>query len=90
MTGAGASAEAAVESQLSLFYETDRGFDYLARAACAALLDQVHGEFERRLGRPARPVIVGSFQDELPALPTWSAHFADEFVDGVGYDLRTG
>jgi hypothetical protein len=64
-----------------------RGFDYLSADACAALLDRVHGEFERRLPHWLGSVIVGSFQDELPALPTWSHAFAEEFERRRGYDL---
>ncbi|GAA4617120.1 hypothetical protein GCM10023195_76280 [Actinoallomurus liliacearum] len=64
-----------------------RGFDYLSADACATLLDRVHGEFERRLPHRLGSVIVGSFQDELPALPTWSPHFAEEFERRRGYDL---
>ncbi|MGK5558625.1 glycosyl hydrolase, partial [Actinomadura kijaniata] len=63
-----------------------RGFDYLSARACAALLDRVHGEFERRLGHRLGNVIVGSFQDELPALPTWTEGFAGEFAARRGYD----
>ncbi|MBA8954970.1 glycosyl hydrolase [Actinomadura namibiensis] len=63
-----------------------RGFDYLSAQACAALLDRVHGEFERRLGHRLGNVIVGSFQDELPALPTWTEGFAGEFAARRGYD----
>lgn len=59
---------------------TTRGFDYLSREACAVLLDRVHGEFERRLGHWFGRVIAGSFQDELPTLPTWSARFAEEHL----------
>ncbi|TDD25395.1 hypothetical protein E1218_14985 [Kribbella turkmenica] len=88
MDGAGASCEATVPSELSLFYETDHGFDYLSPAACTALLDQVHGEFERRLGDRLGAVVVGSFQDELPSVPTWSADFAERFEARYGYDLR--
>ncbi|GAB2635620.1 hypothetical protein [Kribbella swartbergensis] len=84
----GASCDAAVESRLSLFYETDHGFDYLSPSACTALLDQVHGEFERRLGDRLGRVVVGSFQDELPSVPTWSADFASRFLARYGYDLR--
>ncbi|MEO3799842.1 hypothetical protein [Nonomuraea sp. B1E8] len=58
---------------------TLRGFDYLSREACAVLLDRVHGEFERRAGHWFGRVIAGSFQDELPTLPTWSARFAEEY-----------
>ncbi|GAA2073958.1 glycosylhydrolase-like jelly roll fold domain-containing protein [Actinomadura alba] len=64
-----------------------RGFDYLSADACAALLDRVHGEFERRVPHLLGGVIAGSFQDELPALPTWSARFAEEFQRRRGYDL---
>ena len=87
-TGDGAECEAPMESRLSLFYETDHGFDYLSKQACTTLLDQVHGEFARRLGDKLGKVVVGSFQDELPSMPTWSADFADEFVSRYGYDLR--
>ncbi|MDL4774404.1 glycosyl hydrolase [Actinomadura xylanilytica] len=64
-----------------------RGFDYLSAEACAVLLDRVHGEFERRLGHRLGTVIAGSFQDELPSLPTWSEPFAEEFEKRRGYDL---
>jgi hypothetical protein len=64
-----------------------RGFDYLSTVACAELLDQVHGEFARRLGHHLGGVIAGSFQDELPALPTWSETFASEFAARRGYEL---
>ncbi|MET9242701.1 hypothetical protein [Nonomuraea sp. NPDC003709] len=57
-----------------------RGFDYLSREACAVLLDRVHGEFERRVGHWFGTVIAGSFQDELPTVPTWSATFAEEYA----------
>ncbi|URN06091.1 hypothetical protein LUW74_24115 [Actinomadura madurae] len=65
-----------------------RGFDYLSADACAALLDRVHGEFERQMGHRLGTVIVGSFQDELPALPTWTRGFAAEFAARRGYDLE--
>ncbi|MEV2269714.1 hypothetical protein [Nonomuraea africana] len=65
-----------------------RGFDYLSRTACAVLLDRVHGEFERRLGHWFGRVIVGSFQDELPSMPTWSASFAAEFAARRGREFR--
>ncbi|WP_132156000.1 hypothetical protein [Kribbella antiqua] len=86
--GDGAECEAPMESRLSLFYEVDHGFDYLSSAACTALLDQVHGEFERRLGDRLGRVVVGSFQDELPSVPTWSADFASRFLARYGYDIR--
>ncbi|MEV5960157.1 hypothetical protein AB0L70_00250 [Kribbella sp. NPDC051952] len=84
----GVECEAPMESRLSLFYETDHGFDYLSPTACTALLDQVHGEFERRLGDRLGRVVVGSFQDELPSVPNWSADFLDRFGTRYRYDLR--
>ncbi|WP_208298558.1 hypothetical protein [Streptomyces liangshanensis] len=74
---------------LTLHHHTPQGFDYLGADACAALLDAVHGTFERRLGERLGTVVVGSFQDELPSLPTWSADFADTFLRRRGYDLAS-
>ncbi len=65
----------------------ESAFDYLDPRACGLLIDAVHGEFERRLGHRLGSVIAGSFQDELPAMPTWSARFAREFARRTGYDL---
>ncbi|MFJ2270874.1 hypothetical protein ACIOHO_31845 [Streptomyces sp. NPDC087849] len=73
--------------RLTLHHHVPLGFDYLGAEACAALLDRVHGEFERRLGDRLGTVVVGSFQDELPSLPTWSAGFADAFARLRGYDI---
>ncbi|HVL25908.1 MAG TPA: hypothetical protein VM450_17585 [Thermomicrobiales bacterium] len=73
--------------RLSLFYTVPRGFDYASPAACAALIDTIHGEFERRAGEFFGDVIVGSFQDELPPMPRWSATFAETFRGMHGYDL---
>ena len=65
----------------------ERGFDYFNPDACAALLDTIHGEFERRAGRYLGNVIAGSFQDELPSMPAWSPGFAAAFRTRTGYDL---
>ncbi|WP_433894304.1 glycosyl hydrolase [Streptomyces sp. CA-111067] len=73
--------------RLTLHHHVARGFDYLGAEACAALLDRVHGAFERHLGDRLGTVVVGSFQDELPSLPTWSAAFAQDFLRLRGYDL---
>ncbi|MFE3149325.1 hypothetical protein ACFXJ6_22145 [Streptomyces sp. NPDC059218] len=73
--------------RLTLHHHEALGFDYLGTEACAALLDRVHGEFERRLGDRLGTVVVGSFQDELPSLPTWSTGFTDAFLGLRGYDL---
>ncbi len=68
-------------------YSLDGGFDYLAPDACAALLNAVHGEFERHVGDYLGTTIVGSFQDELPSMPTWSRDFAAQFEARRGYDV---
>ncbi|MFB7208769.1 hypothetical protein [Streptomyces sp. NPDC056255] len=73
--------------RLTLHHHEALGFDYLGAQACAALLDRMHGEFERRLGDRLGTVVVGSFQDELPSLPTWSTGFADAFLRLRGYDI---
>ena len=65
----------------------ERGFDYFNPEACAALLDTIHGEFERRAGRYLGNVIAGSFQDELPSMPAWSRSFAEAFRTRTGYAL---
>jgi hypothetical protein len=72
---------------LRLIYAIHRGFDYFSAAACAKLLDTVHGEFERRVSDYFGDVIVGSFQDELPSLPTWGAGFLESFRSQTGYNL---
>ncbi|WP_079125484.1 hypothetical protein [Streptomyces lushanensis] len=73
--------------RLTLHHHVPHGFDYLGTGACAALLDRVHGAFARRLGDRLGTVVAGSFQDELPTLPTWSTGFADAFLRLRGYDL---
>lgn len=73
--------------RLRIVYAVRRGFDYCNPQACADLIDMVHGEFARRVGKYLGSVIVGSFQDELPSLPTWSGNFAQEFQKRCGYDI---
>jgi hypothetical protein len=77
------------DGELLLAYRLRRGFDYTSPEACAVLFDQVHGEFDRRLSDYLGDVVVGSFQDELPSLPTWSPRFADEFAKRCGYRIET-
>lgn len=62
-------------------------FDYLNPQACGWLFDAIHGEFDRRVGTRLGTVIAGSFQDELPSMPTWTGAFAEEFAHRRGYDL---
>jgi hypothetical protein len=63
------------------------GFDYFGMEAGAALLDQVHGELERQVGRWFGTAIAGFYQDELPWMPTWGHDFAETFLECHGYDL---
>ena len=62
-------------------------FDYLNPAAVDLLLDRVHREYDRRVPGYLGNVIAGSFQDELPAVGTWTPAFAAEFEARRGYDL---
>ena len=79
--------ESPAPHRLVLFYAETSGFDYFSPVACASLIDMVHGEFDRRLKHLFGSVIVGSFQDELPAMPTWSSNFAEQFQRRYGYEL---
>lgn len=83
-----AACNVAQPSRLRLIYTVKRGFDYTSAEACARLIDIVHGEYERRAGDFFGDVIVGSFQDELPTMPTWGPTFVEAFRQRMGYDLR--
>jgi hypothetical protein len=87
LTGAGVTYTAPAPARLRLVYAVPRGFDYLNPAACQALFDTVHNEFERRAGQFFGTVIAGSFQDELPSMPTWGPDFAAACRERCGYDL---
>ncbi len=54
-----------------------QGFDWLSPQAAAALLDRIHGEMERRHSDELGRTIAGSFQDELQAMPNWTAELPD-------------
>lgn len=70
-------------------YHIERGgFDWLNPEATAVLLDQIHGEMARRYSPWLGRVIVGSFQDELPPLPTWSNQLVEQYRARYGTDLR--
>ncbi|MFJ4921499.1 hypothetical protein [Streptomyces sp. NPDC088725] len=73
-------------AEITLVHCGAGGFDYFGEAACAALLDRVHGTLERHAGRWFGSVIGGFFQDELPAMPTWGRDFAATFTETYGYD----
>ncbi|MBN8523825.1 MAG: hypothetical protein J0M02_00670 [Planctomycetes bacterium] len=85
LAGHGAIAPAA--GRLQLVYSVVGGFAYDEPAACAALLDAIHGEFARRAGAYLGSVIVGSFQDELPSMPLWGERFAAAYRARWGEDL---
>ncbi|HWP41164.1 MAG TPA: hypothetical protein VNL70_09580, partial [Tepidisphaeraceae bacterium] len=88
MDGRAASFHATAPSKLCLVYTLRQGYDYFNPAACDKLLDTVHRQFARRLPQHIGTTIVGSFQDELPDLPTWGPSFADTFADAFGYRLE--
>ena len=73
--------------RLMLFYRIESGFDYFNGTACQALLATVHGAFEAHVGDFFGHVIVGTFQDELAAMPMWSTDFAEAFRSRCGYDV---
>lgn len=64
-----------------------QGFDWLDPAASAALLDRIHGEMERRFSDDLGRVIVGSFQDELQPMSTWSPRLPEAYRQRYGEDL---
>jgi hypothetical protein len=73
--------------RLMLFYAVPRGFDYFSGAACADLIDLAFSPYGERVPQHLGELIVGSFQDELPPVQTWSADFAERFRELAGYDL---
>jgi hypothetical protein len=73
--------------RILLVYSRTEGFDYLSSEACALLRDTLYGEFERRVAQYLGSVIGGSFQDELPSLPTWSCSFESSFLNHAGYSI---
>ena len=72
---------------IQLYYTTPGGFDYQNPDAGKALLNLVHGEMERRFAPELGKSIVGSFQDEFPALPRFSKRLPEEFQKRKNYDL---
>jgi len=87
LTGRKAEWEGNGRHRLMLFYSIERGFDYFGTEACRTLIERVHGAYESHAGDFFGDVIVGSFQDELPSMPTWSESFAADFEARRGYDL---
>lgn len=76
-------------SRLRLIYTIRQGYDFFSREACEALLDTVHRQFHSRLPQHLGRTIVGSFQDELPDLPTWSIAFGESFASTFGYRIES-
>lgn len=70
-----------------LVYASKRGFDYLGGRACDALFDAIYGEYERKAGDFLGSAIVGSVQDEMPSIPTWTRDFEARFQEKAGYPL---
>lgn len=75
--------------RLELVIAQPHGFDYFSPEACSTLIDVIFGEYERQVGHWFGTAIGGFFQDELPAMPTWSLSFADSFSERYGYNLLT-
>lgn len=82
-----ASVDVNEPSKLRLVYTLRQGYDYFTRDACEKLLDTVHRQFEQRVPQHLGTTIPGSFQDELPDLPTWNRTFAQSFEDAFGYRI---
>ena len=74
-------------SRAMLIFARRTGFDYLGPSASAALLDTVHGEYERRIGSHLGQAVAGTFQDELAVMPRWRSDLPDVFRESAGYDL---
>lgn len=88
LDGSAAEIETGTAERLALVYAVRQGYDLFSPVACQALLDTVHRQFQKRLPQHFGTTIVGSFQDELPELPTWGATFADSFFEVYGYRLE--
>ncbi|MBS1878516.1 MAG: hypothetical protein JST31_03285, partial [Actinobacteria bacterium] len=83
----GGAARASGSGRLMLFYTVPRGLDFFSPAACGELIRTAFGPYEERVPERLGKLIVGTFQDELPPLQTWSADFAERFRQLAGHDL---
>ncbi len=86
--GRSVSIHAPTPSRLTIVFAVRQGYDFFSHAACDQLLETVHRQFHRRLPQHLGNTIVGSFQDELADMPTWSANFPDTFAEKFGYRLE--
>ncbi len=73
--------------RVMLAYARPQGYDYLSPRGGAALIDAVHGEFERRLPQYLGDPIHGSWQDEMLRFGTWTDGFGEAFSRQHGYEL---
>ncbi len=73
--------------RLRLHYTTYGALDMLNPQAAHALIDSIHGEYERHAGDYFRDVMAGTFEDELPMLPTWTNGFEVRFERECGYPI---
>lgn len=73
--------------RLVAWYEVPGGFDYMNPRSGARLLDFVHGEMERRLGKLLGTTVAGTFQDELGAMNRWTEALPAEFKQRCGYTI---
>jgi len=64
-----------------------QGFNWLDKRATAQLYDRIYGEFERRFPEELGRTLAGSFQDELPAMPLWTAELPERYAARHGEDL---
>ncbi len=83
----GCSSTLSGPHELRIVYYERRGYDYLSKEACSDLIDVIHGRFEEHLQPWFGDVVGGTFQDELPSMPTWSEHFLAQFSEQHGYSL---
>lgn len=83
----GGTAAATGNGRLMLFYTVPRGFDFFSPAACGDLIRIAFEPYEERMPQHLGKLIVGTFQDELPPVQTWSADFPERFRALAGYDL---
>lgn len=64
-----------------------QGFNWLNPNACAALINRVHKEVERRFKHYLGNTIAGSFQDELPGMPLWTPELEVRYKERYGKEL---
>lgn len=81
------TAAATGSGRLMLFYAIPRGFDFFSPTASADLIRLAFEPYEERVPEHLGKLIVGTFQDELPPVQTWSAEFPERFRQLAGYDL---